>query len=270
MSLSLEPFLRALQGLAPELLWLFELLFAFASVLVMHRLFGLYGLYTYIVVAVIGANVEVLKVVKFGVFPSPVAMGTVLFASTYLATDILAERYGKKTAQRGVWLGFGALLMFNVFMLLNLGFTPLTQAYVDSLTAAGAADNYEWALPYQGHLEAIFLPGPGLFLAGMCAYLASQFHDVWLFELLRLKTGGKYLWLRNNLSTWISAFIDSVIFSVLAWRVFSSPPVPWEAVIFTYILGTYWLRVGIAVLDTPFVYLAKMWAPKDETVAVRE
>lgn len=258
MSWSLEPLLRALQGWPPELVWFLELIAAFSGVLVLHRYFGAAGLYTFIVVAIIGANIEVLKAVKFGVYEHPVAMGTILFASSYLATDILAERYGPKAARKGIWLGFSALLLFNILMLLNLGFRPLTVGDVSSDT--------EWMLGMQAHLEAIFLPGPGFFLAGMCAYLTSQYHDVWLFEKLRSKTGGKLLWLRNNLSTAISALIDNTIFSILAWVVFTADPQPWSAVVFTYILGTYWLRLGVAVLDTPFVYLARIWLPKEEVL----
>ena len=50
--------------------------------------------------------------------------------------------------------------------------------------------------------------------------------------------------------------IDNTIFSVLAWVVFAADPIGWQPLIFTFILGTYWLRVVVAALDTPFVYLA--------------
>ena len=67
--------------------------------------------------------------------------------------------------------------------------------------------------------------------------------------------------LRNNASTWISALIDNTVFSVLAWVVLAPEPMAWQPLIFTYILGTYVLRIAVAALDTPFVYLAR-WAAR--------
>jgi len=91
----------------------------------------------------------------------------------------------------------------------------------------------------------------------MLAYLTSQYHDIWLYSLLRRLTGGRHLWLRNNASTWISALIDNTIFSVLAWVVFAPEPLDFTTLVFTFILGTYLLRIVVAFVDTPFVYLAR-------------
>jgi uncharacterized integral membrane protein (TIGR00697 family) len=263
MNLDLVPLLRLLQSWPPEAIWLMEMFACYSCVVLLHRFFGLYGLYTHIVLGVIGANIEVLKAVKFSVFPDPVGMGTILFASTYMATDLLSERYGTKAAHRGIMLGFAALLAHNIFMFLNLAFQPLTKEIIAKLPEAKQA-NALFYVDMQGHMEAILLPGVGFFLAGMCAYLISQFNDVWIFQRLRARTGGKYLWLRNGGSNVVSGLVDNTIFSVLAWIVFTPNPLPWSTVLWTYILGTYWLRLGVALLDTPFVYLARLWKPKDE------
>lgn len=263
MNLDLTPLLRTLQSWPPESIWVIEMFACYSCVVLLHRFFGIYGLYTHIVLGVIGANIQVLKVVKFSVFPDPVGMGTILFASTFMATDLLSERYGTKAAQRGIILGFAALLAHNIFMFTNLAFAPLTQQVIDALPEAKRGDA-AWALPNQPHMEAILLPGLGLFLAGMCAFLISQFNDIWVFQKIRAKTNGKFLWLRNGASNAISGLLDNTIFSVLAWMVFTPNPLPWSTVLWTYILGTYWLRLGVALLDTPFVYLARIWRPKDE------
>ncbi len=234
----------------PEFVWLLMLLVCFSTILIMLRLFGTAGLYVYVAVGVIGANLQVLKVVQFSLYADPVALGTILFASTYLCTDILAEHYGREAARRAVWLGFASLLFFNVIMVLALGFSPLTPEQ------AGA--DMAWALPTHEHLAALVTPAPALFAAGMIAYLLSQFHDIWLFRLLSRLTHQRHLWLRNNASTWISALIDNTVFSVLAWVVFAADPIAWQPLVFTYILGTYWLRVVVAALDTPFVYMARL------------
>ena len=238
-----------LNGLAPEFVWLLMLLACFAAILIMLRAFGEVGLYLYVAVAVIGANIQVLKAVQFSVYADPVALGTILFTSTYLCTDILAEHYGRQAARRAVWIGFGSLLFFNVIMILNLGFAPMTPEQ--------AGEPMAWALPMHGHMSALFTPAPALFAAGMIAYFVSQFHDIWLFQLISRLTNRRHLWLRNNASTWVSALIDNTIFSVLAWVVFAADPIGWQPLIFTFILGTYLLRLLIALIDTPFVYLAR-------------
>ena len=262
-NLSLEPLLRILQSWPPESIWLIEMFAAYSCVVLLHRFFGIYGLYTHIVLGVIGANIEVLKVVKFSVFADPVGMGTVLYASTYMATDLLAERYGTKASRRGIALGFAALLAHNIFMFTNLSFAPITQEVINALPEAKRADA-AWALPVQAQMEAVLLPGVGFFLAGMCAYVMSTLNDIWIFQKVRAKTKGKYLWLRNGAGNIVSGLLDNTVFSILAWMVFNPNPLPWNTVLWTYILGTYWLRLCVAMLDTPFVYLARLWRPKDE------
>ena len=91
----------------------------------------------------------------------------------------------------------------------------------------------------------------------MIAYLSSQYFDVWLFSFLKKIFRDKYLWLRNNISTFSSSLIDNIIFSILAWIVFNPNPLDFYTVFFTYILGTYFLRILVAIFDTPFIYLAK-------------
>ena len=248
IDLSPDRLIAALNGAPPELVWLLLLLLCFGAVAAMSRLFGQAGLYVYIAVAVIGANIQVLKPAQFAVFADPVALGTVLFASTYLATDVLTELHGVKAARRGVLLGFSAYLLWTLLMLLTLGFAPLTPAQ--------AGEGLAWTLPVHDAMTTLFTPSPALFAAGMTAYLLSQFHDVWLYRLLSHLTGGRFLWLRNNASTMVSGLIDTILFSVLAWVVFAPEPLAWDTLVFTYILGTWVLRVAVAALDTPFLYLA--------------
>ena len=243
-----------LNGLPPEVVWVVQLLVCFGGILLFLRLFGPAGLCVYMLLAIVGANVEVLKVVDFAVMPDPVAMGTVLFASSYLCTDILTEYYGRHWAHRAVWLGFFGLLFFVVFMLLAMGYSPLTEE-------VAVATGNEWELGMQEHLTAVFTPTPIFFIAGMAAYLVSQFHDVWMFRLVRRLTGGRWLFLRNNVSTIISALIDNAVFSLLAWVVLRNEPLPLDTVIWTYIIGTWLMRIVIALLDTPFIYLARRCLP---------
>ena len=97
----------------------------------------------------------------------------------------------------------------------------------------------------------------------MIAYLTSQFFDVWFFEKISIFTNKRFLWLRNNFSTIVSSFIDNTIFSIFAWMIFNPDPLDFNTVLFTFILGTFVLRILIALFDTPFIYLAKNFLPKN-------
>ena len=83
-----------LNSFSPELMWLIMLVFCFFSILIFLRLFGYVGIFIYTALAVIAGNIQVLKQVDFFYSPEPVALGTILFASTFLCTDILSEYYG--------------------------------------------------------------------------------------------------------------------------------------------------------------------------------
>jgi len=185
-----ETLITKLNTWPPEVLWLIMLCICFFAILCFNRYFGSGGLYAYIAISIIAANIQVLKAVQFNLYPEPVALGTILFSSTYLATDILGEQYGVKAARRGVFMGLFAHLFFSVIMLFTLGFSPLTPEQ--------AGENMEWALPFHGHISALFTLQFSLFLAGMLAYLASQLYDVWFYGWLKKKTKSRYLWLRNN------------------------------------------------------------------------
>ena len=101
-----EKFVIIYNSFAPIYTWIVFLLFCFFSVLIFLKLFGEVGLYVYSVIAIIAANIQVLKLVKFSFFSEPIALGTVLFASTFLCTDILAEYYGTKKARINVLIRF--------------------------------------------------------------------------------------------------------------------------------------------------------------------
>lgn len=259
LSFDIPAIVAIMQSWPPEAMWALTIGLAFAAALAMTRAFGALGLSALVVVGVIAANIQVVKIVQFGVFAEPVALGTVLFAMTYLCTDILSEYYGPSAARRAVWLGFASYLAFVLFSVATLGFAPLTEEQ--------AGEAFGWALGAHGALESVFLPQPIYLFAGMAAYLISQNWDVFVFNRLRRATSGRALWFRNNLSTATSALIDNIVFSTLAFYLLTPNPVPLDVLIFTFILGTYALRLAIAILDTPIIYAARYALPPADRAA---
>ena len=244
-----------------EVVWFIMLILCFLSILVFLRLFGYVGLYVYSAIAIIAANIQVLKQANFNFFssinekiipfyePSPIALGTILFASTFLCTDILSEYYGKEKARTNVLIGFCSFFLMTILMLVTIGIQP----------AEG-----EWVSMVQDSLAILFTPMTSIFVASMIAYLISQYFDIWFFNYLKTISSNKLLWLRNNVSTAVSSLIDNTIFSIFAWIILNPNPFPLSDVIMTFILGVYLLRVFIALLDTPFVYLAKYFIPQEK------
>jgi len=220
-----------------ELLFLLQTLVSLAAVLAACRM-G-YGC----VVGLIGAlvvlmNLFVLK--QMDLFGFSVTGGNVLYASIFLATDIISEHYGKRKAHQAVWLGFGVSIFFVAMTRFILLYQP--NAY-DAM---------------QGPMEQLFGLVPRVVFASMLAYLLSQHLDVRLFESLGKWTGGRWLWLRNNCSTGVSQMVDTVVFTLVAfWGVLPD--------LLAMILFTYLIKICVAALDTPFIYLSthSWFRPRD-------
>ena len=236
-------FTSYLGSLNTFVLWLIMLFFCFSSILIFLKLFGYVGLYVYSALAIIIGNIQVLKTVDFFYSLEPVALGTVLFASTFLCTDILSEHFGKEKASKNVLIGFVSFLFMTIIMLITIGFKPSANDWI------------------QNSLANIFTPMSRFFIASMIAYLASQYFDIWIYSTIKNLTKNKFLWLRNNLSTIISSLIDNTVFSFLAWIILNPNPETLYNVIMIYIIGTYILRIFIAFIDTPFIYLSKIFLP---------
>jgi uncharacterized integral membrane protein (TIGR00697 family) len=227
-----------------ELMWVILLFFCYISILTFLHLFGYVGIFIYCALAVIGANIQVLKTVDFFYSPEPVALGTILFASTFLCTDILSEYFDKNKARMNILIGFCAFLFMTLLMVITIGFKPSSDDWV------------------QESLSNVFTPMTRFFIASMIAYLISQYFDVWFFNYIKRVTSEKYLWLRNNLSTIASSLVDNTVFSIFAWILLNPEPVSVYNVIMIYILGTYLLRILLALFDTPLIYLAKFFIKK--------
>jgi len=215
-----------------ELLWTGLLVINFFLVILAYKFFGKTGLYAWVALSMILANIQVMKTIEL--FGFVTAMGNIIYASIFLVTDIIDELYDKKSANKAVWIGFFVLISTTIIMQITLCFVPHESDFLGS------------------HIKAIFSFLPRITIASLTAYLISQFHDVWFFLLLKKKTKGKYLWLRNNVSTITSQLIDNIVFTLIAFvGVFS-----W-AVIAQIFITSYIMKIIIAVCDTPFIYWAK-------------
>lgn len=243
------PFIEFLQSLSAEMVSCISFGVCTIAILALLRLFGAPGLYLYNVVAILAANIQVLRGAQFSFDSEPVALGTVVFATTYLCSDLLTEHYGKAAAQKGVWYCFVAQILMTVLMIVAVGHPPLSTTVMGSVEAAHMINS-------EKAIDLLFTPSPRLLLASLTAFAISQFNDIALFQYLNKLTAGKWLWLRTSVSSIISAMVDTVIFSVLAWVILAPKPVTLSTLVFTYILGTFITRAIVSLFSTPIMYLS--------------
>ncbi|MFW6018338.1 MAG: queuosine precursor transporter, partial [Halapricum sp.] len=195
------------------------------------------------VTALVTAQVTAAKVLAFELpFSIPVAGETLLlpgaalaYALTFFASDCYAELYGRRAAQ----------VMVNVAFAMNF----VLLALVWSTIAAPISPASDVS---QAQFADVLGASTGIVVGSLAAYVVSQNWDVIVFHWIRDATDGEHLWLRNLGSTATSQLIDTVIFVGIAFFLFLG--VPLEAAL-SLIVGQYLLKLAIAALDTPFVYL---------------
>lgn len=188
--------------------------------------------------SLIAANLIGLKIASFGIFEASV--GILLFPILFLVTDIIEEVHGKKKTQEFVIIGFITLMVVLVILVIAVLLPTASRSFVSH-------EDYKF----------IFGTTVRIFIASITAFLIAQFHDIWAFNFWKQKTKGKYLWLRNNLSTIISQFIDTTLFMFIAFYAindkFTAP------YLFTLIIPYWMVKVLFALFDTPFCYLGVRW-----------
>lgn len=219
-----------------EILLIVSTLFLFSSVLLFLRVFGKTGLYAWTALATLLANIEVILVVK--AFGLEQTLGNILFASTFLCTDIASELYGKKEASRIVSLG---ILSSGIFLFISRSWLLYLPASQDQLSQS---------------FFTVFSNTPRILLAGFIVYAISQKIDVWIYHFIWKHTGEERrgLWLRNNGSTLFSQAVNTILFTLGAfYGVFPTP------VLLSIMLSTYLIYMILAVVDTVFVYFARRW-----------
>ncbi|MDR3309928.1 MAG: queuosine precursor transporter [Oscillospiraceae bacterium] len=223
-----------------ELLLVLSVLVIFSLTVLSAKLFGERGLVAWTCIATLLANIEVLLLVR--AFGMEQTLGNVIFASTFLATDILSELYGKKAAARAVYIGVFASAAFLIISQSWLLYT--------------VSEN-DWA---GGSIAAIFSNQPRLVGASLAVYAVSQRLDVWLyhkwwsFTERRFGDSRRGLWLRNNGSTLVSQLVNATLFNAAA---FAGAEGYSSGMLVQIIIATYVIYVVTSLADTPFIYLAR-------------
>ena len=170
----------------------------------------------------------------FGIKLFDLSVGVLPYPVTFLITDIISEIFGKRKANQVVVMGILASIFSIGLLLLGDVLPASSSSPIDDKT-----------------FNLVFSASPLAVLASMSAYLIAQFLDIRIYHFWKQLTQGKYLWLRNNFSTFSSQIIDSTtviallcIFDILAWDLFLG-----------LVLSSITFKIVVAVIDTPLLYI---------------
>jgi uncharacterized integral membrane protein (TIGR00697 family) len=230
-----------------ELMSFLTLLVCFIVFFILFYNFGKSGLYAYQVIAVISANIQVLKMSPFSFLKEPMALGTVMFSTTFLASDMLTQLFGVKEARKSVSLSILSQIFFISSMLLTLGHK--------NLIPEGQFDSA---------LDLIFTPSLRFLTGSIVAFYISQISDIWIFNFLKNITKNRHLWFRQYVSMFLSGLVDNTVFSVIVWIVLAQDPFSFSFLFHGTILGATIVRCIVNLASTPFMYFCLKVGIKQE------
>lgn len=209
-----------------------EIAVIFSALLFCYKVFGKIGAITWVGIATVLANIITAK--QGDIFGMSAALGTVMFASTFLATDILTEYHSKEDAKKAVYIGLFADIILIVSTQIALLYQPNEFDYANDA------------------MQTLFSLNLRISLASMLMYFIANMVDVSLFAKLKEKSNGKRLWLRNNVATILCNCLENFGFIALAFAGIYDFPT-----IISIAVSASIIEVIVAILDTPFLYLAK-------------
>lgn len=216
-----------------------EIIITFSLLLTFYKLFGKVGLFVWVAIATVLANIITAK--NADIFGMSVAIGTVMFASTFLATDILSEKYSPEDAKKAVYIGLFSSAVLIIATQIALKYTPSMIDYANN------------------SMITLFGLNLRISLASMLMYFISNMADVFIFNKMKEKTQGRMLWLRNNVATILCNCLENFGFITLAFIGI------YDFKTILIIAGsTSVIEIIAAVCDTPFVYLANRISPKGD------
>jgi uncharacterized integral membrane protein (TIGR00697 family) len=196
-----------------------------------HRQYKYYDLVmaTFVTVLICSNIIGAAKVST--VYGFTFGAGVLFFPISYIFNDVLTEVYGYAKARKVVWAGFGALIFASLMSFVVLALPP-------------AAD---WA--GQGAYQSVFGQTPRIVIASMAAFFVGELSNSYVLAKMKIRTKGRFLWLRTIGSTIIGEGVDSVVFYPVAFfGVWSN------SLLIEVLISNYLIKVGWEALVTPVTY----------------
>lgn len=155
------------------------------------------------------------------------------YAFCFIVTDVVSELFGYKASRQMVKFGlFGLCLALLIFQV---------AVYIPVAEGGSTQDAFAQVLGYPHRI----------IVGGLLGYFLSQQTDIFIYHLLKKKTNGKHLWLRNNASTFCAQLVDSVVWISIAFGGVAPN-------LLALITGEYIVKLCVAGLDTIVLYAIVM------------
>jgi len=182
---------------------------------------------------VLVAQILAVKVAAFNLgFKTFYATGGILvFSITFLLTDIVNEKFGKKETHKMIFIAFITQIAMAFFFWLGVAMPPAPF----------------WQM--QDVWRNIFTMIPRITAASWIAFLISENVDAIIFSWFKKITSGKYLWMRNVFSSIPALALDSLIFVLIAFLGVTP--------IWPLIIGQIAIKWLVGLINIPFMYINK-------------
>lgn len=222
----------------------------------------------FVTVLVVSNIASAAKLVDWGVsvlgLPLAFDAGTLLFPISYIFGDVLTEVYGYRRSRRVIWIGFGcaALMGVTFWLVARLPGDPAWGAFVAEQIPGATTSGADPVVIGQSAYDAILggVSSLAIIVASLVAYTAGEFTNSYILARMKVRTQGRYLWMRTIGSTLVGQGVDTTIFVLVATALGVFPP---EAAL-SLIATNYLFKVGIEALLTPVTYRAVNWLKRQE------
>lgn len=208
------------------------------------------GLYVFAIVTAELMGAKTFHIATIGGFHLNGGVAIFLMPVLFTLTDVMVEVYGKARAHSMVFTGLLAVSLLVLYTVLATSLPPSGRF-----------------APMEPAYDTVFHASVRISLASLAAFLASALLDIAIFSRLRRIMHTRALWLRNNVSNFISELVDSTVLLTLAFYSFQRTPLDNLDFLVGIILPYWLLKCAMSVLTTPLVYAGVGWLRRSRTPA---
>jgi uncharacterized integral membrane protein (TIGR00697 family) len=190
----------------------------------------------FVAVLLISNVASAAKIVNLGLAVLTFDAGTLLFPVSYIFGDVLVEVYGYRRSRRVIWIGFGCALLLSLTMAI-VRWLPGASFWLEDV----GQEAFDRVLGT--------LASGRIILGSLVAYFAGEFSNAYIMAKLKVRTEGRWLWLRTISSTLVGELVDTVVFVLIAFLgVWSLDEV------LVIIVSNYLFKTGVEAAATPLTY----------------
>jgi queuosine precursor transporter len=185
---------------------------------------------------------------EIGNFKLSASVAIFVIPFLFSITDIITEVYGKERTRSVIRSGLIMIFFVLLFSLLAINLPPSSRF-----------------LETEAAYDTVFGKSIRISAASLIAFGTAEFLDVFIFSKIREKLGKKKLWLRNNVSNFVSQLVDTTLFITLAFYSFGKPFGDNYSFLVGLIIPYWLLKCSLSVIETPLVYAGVKWLKNDKT-----